>query len=225
MATGLMKDILRKFGHPTSEALVESALRNIDLVESMSFDLIKVSIKSPDVRTMVDAYRLLSKKVSYPLHIGVTEAGTIFSGNIRSAVGIGILLDEGIGDTLRVSLTADPVQEVLAGYEILKCLGLRKKGPELISCPTCGRHTIDVINMAKKVESKLKKMNASIKVAVMGCEVNGPGEAKEADIGIAGSRNIGVIFKKGKIIKKCRKEDLLQEFLKELSFLEDQTGD
>jgi len=212
----LEKDILKKYGHPTAEALVESALRNIELIESMSFREIKVSLKSSDVGTMLSAYRLVSKKTRYPLHVGVTEAGTAFSGTIKSAIGLGILLEEGIGDTIRVSLTADPVEEVRAGYEILKCLGLRKRGAELISCPTCGRRQIDVISMAGAVEKKLTGVKHPVKIAIMGCEVNGPGEAKEADIGIAGSKNVGVIFKKGKIIRKCPKEELLEEFLKEV---------
>ena len=220
----LEKDILKKYGHPAAEALVESALRNIALVESMDFKRIKVSLKSSDVRATVDAYRLLSKKTRHPLHIGITEAGTAFSGTIKSAIGLGILLEEGIGDTLRVSLSADPVEEVRVGYEILKCLGLRKKGPELISCPTCGRCQIDVISMANAIEKKLADFKLPIRIAVMGCEVNGPGEAKEADIGIAGSKRSGVIFKKGEIVKRCSKENLLADFLQEIyafKFLQD----
>lgn len=212
----LEKDILRKYGHPTAEALVESALRNIELIESMSFRQIKVSIKSHDIQTCVDAYRLISKKSRYPLHIGITEAGTSFSGTIKSAIGLGILLEEGIGDTMRVSLSADPVEEVRVGFEILKCLGLRKCGPELISCPTCGRQHIDVVDIANRIEKKLVGFKLPIKIAVMGCEVNGPGEAKEADIGIAGSKHIGVIFKRGKIIKRCPKNNLVEEFLREI---------
>ncbi|MEI6126658.1 MAG: flavodoxin-dependent (E)-4-hydroxy-3-methylbut-2-enyl-diphosphate synthase [Pseudomonadota bacterium] len=217
----LERDILKKHRHPTAEALVESALRNIKLVEDMNFNLLKVSLKSSDVRTTVDAYRLLSKKTRYPLHVGITEAGTAFSGTIKSSIGLGILLDEGIGDTLRVSLSADPVEEVRVGYEILKCLGLRKKGPELISCPTCARRQIDVISMAKTIEKKLAGFTLPVRIAVMGCEVNGPGEAKEADVGIAGSRKIGVIFKKGVIVKRCSKENLLHEFFNELYALRD----
>jgi (E)-4-hydroxy-3-methylbut-2-enyl-diphosphate synthase len=213
----LEKDILKKYGHPTAEALVESALRNIAFLEEMSFHSMKISIKSSDIRTTVEAYRLISRKTKYPLHIGITEAGTAFSGTIRSAIGLGIILEDGIGDTMRVSLSADPVEEVRVGFEILKCLGIRKKGPELISCPTCGRKQIDVITIAKEVEEKLCRFLLPIKIAVMGCEVNGPGEAKEADIGIAGSKNVGVIFKKGKIIKKCPKRLLVEEFIKEIS--------
>jgi (E)-4-hydroxy-3-methylbut-2-enyl-diphosphate synthase len=215
-AGSLEKHILRKYGHPVAEALVESALANVRLVEDMDFNQIKISIKSSDVLTTVKAYRLLSKKTRYPLHIGVTEAGTIFSGTIKSSIGLGILLAEGIGDTMRVSLSADPVEEVRVAYEMLKCLGIRRRGPELISCPTCGRRQIDVISMARQVEKKLADFPYPIKIAIMGCEVNGPGEAKEADIGIAGSRSIGVIFKKGKIVRKCPKDRLMEEFLKEI---------
>jgi (E)-4-hydroxy-3-methylbut-2-enyl-diphosphate synthase len=215
-AGSLEKDILKKYGHPVAEALVESALNNVRILEDMDFDQIKISLKSSDVLTTVLAYRLLSKKTRYPLHIGVTEAGTLFSGTIKSAIGLGILLAEGIGDTLRVSLSADPVEEVHAAFEMLKCLGIRRRGPELISCPTCGRRQIDVISLAKKIEKKLADFPHPIKIAIMGCEVNGPGEAKEADIGIAGSRTIGVIFRKGKIVKKCAKEHLMDEFFKEI---------
>lgn len=221
----LERDILKQYGHPTAEALVKSALRNLEMIENMNFSQMKISIKSSDVLTTVNAYRLLSKKTRYPLHIGITEAGTLFSGTIKSAVGLGILLEEGIGDTMRVSLSADPVEEVHAAYEILKCLKLRVYGPELISCPTCGRRQLDVITLAKKIEKKLVNLTVPIKIAVMGCEVNGPGEAKEADIGIAGSRKGGIIFKKGTIIKKCLNKDLFNEFLKEVySFASDGNG-
>jgi (E)-4-hydroxy-3-methylbut-2-enyl-diphosphate synthase len=212
----LEKDILKHYGHPTAEALVESAMRNIKLIESMDFNHIKISIKSSDVLTTIDAYRLLSRKTRYPLHIGVTEAGTLFSGTIKSAVGLGILLAEGIGDTMRVSLSADPVEEVRAAYGILRCLKLRIRGPELVSCPTCGRRQLDVIALAKKLEKKLVNVTVPLKIAVMGCEVNGPGEAKEADIGMAGSRKGGIIFKKGTIIRKCSKDDLFNDFLREV---------
>jgi len=213
----LEKDLRKKYGSPTPEALVESALRNIELFERLSFTDIKISIKSPDVRSTVEAYRLLSRKTSYPLHIGVTEAGTAFSGTIKSAVGLGILLAEGIGDTLRVSLTADPVEEVRVGFEILKALGLRQRGPEIISCPTCGRCQIDVAAIAHDIEARLAAEKLPLKIAVMGCEVNGPGEAREADIGIAGSSSRGVLFKKGVIIKKCRSSELLKEFYREIA--------
>jgi len=213
----LEKDLRKKYGSPTPDALVESALRNIELFERLSFRDIKISIKSPDVRSTVAAYRLLSRKTSYPLHIGVTEAGTAFSGTIKSAVGLGILLAEGIGDTLRVSLTADPVEEVRVGFEILKALGLRQRGPEIISCPTCGRCQIDVAAIAHDIEARLAAEKLPLKIAVMGCEVNGPGEAREADIGIAGSSSRGVLFKKGVIIKKCRSSELLKDFYREIA--------
>jgi len=213
----LEKDLRKKYGSPTPEALVESALRNIELFQRLSFTDIKISIKSPDVRSTVEAYRQLSKKTSYPLHIGVTEAGTAFSGTIKSAVGLGILLTEGIGDTLRVSLTADPVEEVRVGFEILKVLGLRQRGPEIISCPTCGRCQIDVAAIAHDIEARLAAEKLPLKIAVMGCEVNGPGEAREADIGIAGSSSRGVLFKKGVIIKKCRSSELLKDFYREIA--------
>ena len=215
----LEKDLRKKYGSPSAAALVESALRNIELFERLSFRDIKISIKSPDVRSTVEAYRLLSQKTSYPLHIGVTEAGTAFSGTIKSAVGLGILLSEGIGDTLRVSLTADPVEEVRVGFEILKALGLRQRGPEIISCPTCGRCQIDVAAIARDIEERLAAIKQPLKIAVMGCEVNGPGEAREADIGIAGSRKQGVLFKKGVIIKKCPSRALLREFYREIGSL------
>ena len=218
----LEKDIRKQYGGPTPEALVESALRSIELFEHLDFTSIKVSIKSPDVVTTVDAYRLLSRKTRYPLHIGITEAGTLFSGTIKSAVGLGIPLSEGIGDTLRVSLSADPVEEVRAGFAILKALGLREHGPEIISCPTCGRCQIDVISLARTIEAKLSSMKLPLKIAVMGCEVNGPGEAREADIGIAGSRNKGVLFKRGAIIRRCDKSDLLEEFYRELATLSEE---
>ncbi len=215
-AGSLEKNILKKYGHPTAEALAESALRNIALIENMAYKQIKVSIKSSDVMTTVKAYRIVARKSCYPLHIGITEAGTAFSGTVKSAVGLGVLLADGIGDTLRVSLSADPVEEVRVGFQILKCLGLCHYGLEMISCPTCGRQQLDVVSMANKLEKKLVNIKQPIKVAVMGCEVNGPGEAKEADIGLAGSKKHGVIFAKGKIIKKCPKADVFEEFLKEI---------
>jgi (E)-4-hydroxy-3-methylbut-2-enyl-diphosphate synthase len=216
----LEKDILKKYGHPTAGALVESALRNVDLIEKMDFKNIKVSIKSSDVVTSIEAYRNLSKKTRYPLHIGITEAGTAFSGTVKSSVGMGILLNEGIGDTLRVSLSADPVKEILAGFEILKSLGLRSRGPELISCPTCARQQADVIQIAQRIEKKMAGFKSTFKVAVMGCEVNGPGEAKEADVGLAGSKKYGLIFKKGKIVKKVLKKDMFDALFEEVKKLE-----
>jgi len=223
-AGSLEKDILKKYGRPSAQALAESALRNVGLIEDMGYDQLKISIKSADVPTTVEAYRLVSKKTRYPLHIGVTEAGTLFSGTIKSAIGLGILLQDGIGDTLRVSLSADPVEEVRVGFAILQCLGLRRSGPELISCPTCGRRQIDVVRLAARVEKHLVRSRAPITVAVMGCEVNGPGEAREADIGIAGSRSRGVIFKKGRIVKTCPQERVFEEFLRELEGLEQEAA-
>jgi len=212
----LNKKILEKFGGLCPEAMVESALENIYLLEKLNYPWIKVSLKSSNVPMMLRAYEQLAQKVDYPFHIGVTEAGTEKSGLIKSAVGIGALLDKGIGDTLRVSLTADPIKEIYAGYEILKVLGLSSKGATLISCPTCGRTEINLIKLAQKVEKLVEKIEVPIKVAVMGCPVNGPGEAKEADIGIAGGLKQGLIFKKGKIIAKVKEEDLYEEFVKEL---------
>ncbi|MCK9555820.1 flavodoxin-dependent (E)-4-hydroxy-3-methylbut-2-enyl-diphosphate synthase [bacterium] len=210
----LEPELLKKYKKPVPEALVESALKNIRLVEKFGFYDLKVSIKSTSVRDTCDAYRLLASKTKYPFHIGITEAGTVFSGTIKSAIGIGSLLLEGIGDTVRVSLTADPVREVRVAKEILKSLGLRKFGPEIISCPTCGRKEIDVEKIALEVEKLAAGIKTPMTIAVMGCSVNGPGEAREADIGIAGGKNIGIIFKNGRIIKKVKSEKLLSEFRK-----------
>ncbi len=216
----LHKDLLQKYGGPTPEAMVESALCHVSILEERGFYNTKISLKSSHVLETIAAYKLLAKKCDYPLHIGITEAGGLLRGAVKSAVGLGVLLWEGIGDTLRVSLTADPVQEVIAAYEILRSLGLRQYGPEIISCPTCGRTEIDLIGLADKVEEYLKNESAPIKVAVMGCVVNGPGEAREADIGIAGGRDKGSIFRKGKIIKTVRgQENLLPAFMKELDKL------
>jgi (E)-4-hydroxy-3-methylbut-2-enyl-diphosphate synthase len=224
-AGSLEKDILKKYGSPCAQALAESALRNTALIEDMGYDQIKISIKSADVPTTIEAYRLVSRKTRHPLHVGVTEAGTLYSGTIKSAVGLGVLLQQGIGDTLRVSLSADPVEEVRVGFSILQCLGLRRSGPELISCPTCGRRQIDVVRLATRVEKRLARSRAPITVAVMGCEVNGPGEAREADLGIAGSRRHGVIFKKGRIVKRCPQDRVFEEFLHELDALEREIAD
>lgn len=212
------KSILAKYKGPTAEALVESGLYHARLLEKFDFDQIVISIKSSNVKTMVEAYRMLASECNYPLHLGVTEAGTERMGIIKSAVGIGSLLLDGIGDTIRVSLTADPVKEIYAGKDILKSIGMMK-GPEIVSCPTCGRTRIDLITLANQVEEKLKNITKPIKVAVMGCVVNGPGEAKEADIGIAGGENCGVIFKKGEIIKKVPEEAILDELMKEIENL------
>lgn len=210
------KQILKKYGSPTPEALVESALYHTHLLEKFGFYDTIVSIKSSTVETTIKACRLLAKECDYPLHLGVTEAGTTHMGIIKNAVGIGSLLCDGIGDTIRVSLTANPVNEVYAAYDILKACGIRKNGVEIVSCPTCGRTQIDLISLANKVEDKLRDCKKNIKVAVMGCVVNGPGEAREADIGIAGGLNCGVIFKKGEIIKKVAEEDILDTLLDEI---------
>ena len=212
----LDKKLLNKYGKVTAEALVESALEHISILEKVNFNDIVISIKSSDVIMMIDSYRLMSKKVDYPLHLGVTEAGTIWRGTIKSSVGIGTLLAEGIGDTIRVSLTGDPIEEVKVGKEILKSLGMIKGGVQFISCPTCGRTQIDLIKIAKEVEDKITNLNKDIKVAVMGCVVNGPGEARDADIGIAGGNGEGLIFKKGEIVKKVREEELVEALIKEI---------
>jgi (E)-4-hydroxy-3-methylbut-2-enyl-diphosphate synthase len=212
----LEKDILKKHGHPTPEALTESALRNVELLENQDFYEIKISIKSSDPLATVEAYRLLAGKCDYPFHLGVTEAGGLIAGTVKSSVALGILLYEGIGDTFRISLTRDPVEEVRVGYEILRSLDIRHRGPELISCPTCGRCQVNLFNLADEVENHIQTLKTPLKIAVMGCVVNGPGEAKEADIGVAGGKGVGIIFKKGKLYKKVAENELLEVFLKEL---------
>lgn len=211
----LEKDLLNKYG-VTAEAIVESALRNINYLYDMNFDNFKVSLKSSSVPMTIKAYKLFSEKDNSPLHLGVTEAGTIFSGTIKSAVGIGSILSQGIGDTLRVSLTGEPIEEVKVGWQILSSLDIRRKGPEIISCPTCGRTEIDLIGLANSVEKILETSNSFVSVAVMGCAVNGPGEAREADYGIAGGKGQGLIFQKGEILKKVDEEKLLEEFIQVL---------
>lgn len=215
-AGSLPKDLLEKYGHPTAEALVEAAWRHIYILEEMDYRNIKVSLKAHDVPLTVAAYRLLASQCDYPLHVGITEAGTINSGIIKSAVGIGTLLAEGIGDTIRVSLTGDPVREVKVAYDILKSLGLREYGPTLISCPTCGRTKINLEKLALEVERRLEKISEPITVAVMGCVVNGPGEAREADVGIAGGINEGLIFKKGVVLKKVPEACIIDELFAEI---------
>ena len=210
------KEILKKYGSPTPEAMVESALYHIGLLEKFDFHDIVVSLKSSSVDKMIKAYRILAEKCDYPLHLGVTEAGTERMGLIKSSIGIGSLLSDGIGDTIRVSLTADPIKEIAAAYDILKALNLADDEPYLISCPTCGRTQIDLIKIANEVEARLKTVHKPIKVAVMGCVVNGPGEAKEADIGIAGGKGEGIIFKNGEIIKKVKEKDLVSELFLEI---------
>jgi (E)-4-hydroxy-3-methylbut-2-enyl-diphosphate synthase len=215
-AGSLSKKLLAKHRHPTPEALVESAEEHIDILEQLRFRDIKVSLKASNVPTTVDAYRLFSRRFRYPLHIGISEAGPSFIGTIKSSVGLGILLAGGLGDTVRVSLSADPHEEVRVAYEILKSLELREKGANIISCPTCGRCQIDIRGLASKVEAHLKHIDKPMTVAVMGCVVNGPGEAREADIGIAGGKGTGLLFRKGKIIAGSER-DLLSELMEEIN--------
>ena len=215
----LEKHILAKYGAPTPEAMVESAMYHASLLEKFDFDNIVISIKSSNVNTMIKAYELAAQECSYPLHLGVTEAGTERMGIIKSAVGIGSLLTHNIGDTIRVSLADNPVKEVYAAFDILKAIGLKTDCPYLISCPTCGRTKIDLVGLAKQVEERLRDCKKPIKVAVMGCIVNGPGEAKEADIGIAGGDGCGLIFKKGEILRKVPEDELLNELMKEIDKL------
>ncbi len=219
-AGSLEKEILKKYGHPTAEALVESAMKNIHFFEDMGFDKIKVSIKSSSVLDTIKAYELLSERTDYPLHLGVTEAGTLVSGTVKSSIAIGYLLLKGIGDTIRVSLTRPPVEEVKVAYEILRAVGLRKIGPEIISCPTCGRCQIDLFSLVEQVEKGLSNVKIPIKVAVMGCVVNGPGEAKEADIGIAGGKGNGILFKRGKLLKKVPEALLAETLIQEVKRME-----
>jgi (E)-4-hydroxy-3-methylbut-2-enyl-diphosphate synthase len=218
----LEKDLLASYGRPSPEAMVESALRHVRMLENHGFDLIKVSLKSSDVLDTIDSYRLLAEQIDYPLHLGVTEAGTLVDGAIKSSLGIGILLYEGIGDTLRVSLTRDPEDEIPVAYSILRALKLRERGVELISCPTCGRTEMELIPLVEKAERLLRKVRTPIKVAIMGCVVNGPGEAREADVGIAGGRGKGILFKKGERVAKIPEEDLIRRLLVEV---EQMTGE
>jgi len=219
-AGSLEKEILQKYKGVTPEGIVESAYNHVKILEDLNFHNIIVSLKSSDVNFSIKSYELISKMIDYPLHVGITEAGTLHAGTIKSAVGIGAILSRGIGDTIRVSLTDEPIREIECAKEILKSLGLRKFGIEFVSCPTCGRTEIDLINLAKTVEMKCKDINKNIKVAVMGCVVNGPGEAKEADIGICGGKGVGMIIKKGEIIKKVKEENLVDELIKEINAFE-----
>ena len=212
----LEKELVEKFGGVTAEGIVESALDKVHMIENMGYDNLVVSIKSSDVLMCARAHELIADKTDYPLHVGITEAGTLFSGNIKSAVGLGIILYQGIGDTIRVSLTGDPLEEVRSAKRILKTLGLRKGGIEVVSCPTCGRTQIDLIGLANRVERMVEDIPLDIKVAVMGCVVNGPGEAKEADIGIAGGVGTGLLIKKGEIVKKLPEDELLDALRYEL---------
>lgn len=212
----LEKNLVEKYGGVTAEGIVESALDKVHLIEDMGYDNLVVSIKSSDVLMCVKAHELIAKECNYPLHIGITESGTILSGNIKSSVGLGIMLYQGLGDTIRVSLTGDPVEEIKSAKLILRTLGLRKGGIEVVSCPTCGRTKIDLIGLANQVENMVADIPLDIKVAVMGCVVNGPGEAKEADIGIAGGIGEGLLIKKGQIVKKVKEEELLETLRQEL---------
>jgi (E)-4-hydroxy-3-methylbut-2-enyl-diphosphate synthase len=216
----LEKALLRRYNGATADAMVASALGQVALLESCGFTQIKISLKASDVQRTVAAYRLLSRQCEYPLHLGVTEAGGLFAGIVKSSLGIGMLLAEGIGDTLRVSLTRDPVEEVRVGYEILRALGLRRRGPEIISCPTCGRCRIDLFRIAERVEAALLTHSQPITVAIMGCVVNGPGEAREADIGIAGDRGQGIVFRKGRVVARVPEERLVEALLEEIARLE-----
>ena len=222
-AGSLEKELLAKYGHPTAEAMVESALGHVRILEELGYDRIKISLKASDVPKTVAAYRLLATKVDYPLHIGITEAGTVFSGTVKSSVGLGILLADGIGDTLRVSLTGDPVDEVRVGFEILKSLGLRQHGVNFVSCPTCGRCQINLIGVANEVEERLRGVEAPVTVAVMGCVVNGPGEAREADFGIAGGKGEGLLFRHGEIVRKVPEAEMADALVAEV--LKAVTGD
>lgn len=222
------KDLLARHGYPTPEnttALIESAMRNVRLVEKYGLSDIKISIKSSDVLTTINSYRQISKVTDYPLHLGVTEAGGLIAGTVKSSVALGVLLSEGIGDTLRISLTRDPVEEIRVGFELLRSLKIRERGPELISCPTCGRTKINLFGLAEEVERFVQTMEAPLKVAVMGCVVNGPGEAKQADIGVAGGNGVGIIFKKGEIWKKVTEDELMDVFMGELKKMEKEAKD
>jgi len=213
-AGSLEKDLLARYAGPTPMALVESAARFVRICETSRFRQLKFSLKASDVPKTVEAYRIFSDRFGYPLHIGVTEAGTLFSGTVKSAVGLGILLAEGIGDTLRVSITGPPEEEVRVGWQILKSLRIRERGPDFISCPTCGRVSIDVVGIASEVERRLSRLPAGVTIAVMGCAVNGPGEAKEADVGVAGGKGEGLIFVRGEVVKKVKEKEIVAEVVR-----------
>ena len=212
----LEKELLEKYGSATSEALVESALNHVKILEDLEFYNIVISLKSTDIYKTIDAYKLISEKVDYPLHIGITESGSIKKGTIKSSIGVGALLLNGIGDTLRISLTGDPVEEIYVGKEILRSLDLLNDKIKVISCPTCGRCNIDLINIVNEVEDKIENIEKNITVSIMGCAVNGPGEARDADIGIAGGKGEGLLFKKGEIIKKIKGDNLVDELINEI---------
>jgi len=215
-AGSLEKSILDKYGYPTAEGMVESALKHIAILEDLDFTDIVVSLKASDVRLTVDAYKLMAEKIDYPFHLGITEAGTVWTGTIKSSVGIGALLLMGIGDTIRVSLTGDPVEEIKVGRQLLKSLGIIQNEITIVSCPTCGRCKIDLVRIANQVEEKLGKLKKPIKVAIMGCAVNGPGEARDADIGIAGGIGSALLFKRGQIIRKIKEDEILKVLVEEI---------
>ena len=218
-AGSLERDLLKRYGGPTAEAMVASALRTIAWMETLGFDRIKVSLKASDVPRTLEAYRLFSQKSDYPLHLGITEAGRGLGAIVKSSIGIGLLLNEGIGDTLRVSMTGDPVEEVLVGLEILKALKIRRQGVEIISCPTCGRCEVDLTCVVDRVEKSVRTIGVPLTVAIMGCVVNGPGEAREADVGVAGGKRMGVLFRKGEILRKIGEKDFVPALLKEIRTL------
>ncbi len=215
-AGSVEKELLARYGRPSPEAMVESALRHLDILERLGFREVKISLKSSDILDMIAAYRLLAAKTDVPLHLGVTEAGPLIPGTVKSALGIGLLLFEGIGDTIRVSLTRDPVDEVRVAWEILKALRLRSRGAEIVSCPTCGRCQVDLFRVVEEVERRLLPLKGSLKVAIMGCVVNGPGEAREADVGVAGGKKSGILFKKGKVVRKVAEHEMVQALLSEI---------
>jgi (E)-4-hydroxy-3-methylbut-2-enyl-diphosphate synthase len=215
----LEKKLLEKYGHPTARAMVESALKNIEALEEFGFEDIIISLKSSDVLMTLEAYQLMAQEVDYPFHVGITEAGTVKGGSIKSAVGIGSILAQGLGDTIRVSLTGDPVEEIRVAFDILQSLNLRNGGVEIVSCPTCGRCEIDLVEIANQVEEEISTINKTVQVAIMGCVVNGPGEAKEADLGIAGGKNEGLIFKDGEALKKVDNDELVVELVNEIKKL------
>ena len=224
-AGSLEKDLLQKHGGPTAQGMVESGLRHIRILEELGYEEIKVSLKASDPLMMIEAYRMLAAEVNYPFHLGVTEAGTPYTGTIKSAVGLGTLLAEGIGDTIRVSLAADPVEEVRVGSEILKSLGLKKQGMTFVACPSCGRADVDLVALAKAVEERMMPYrNENIHVAVMGCEVNGPGEARAADLGVAGGKGIGLIFRRGEVIRKVPEAQIVDALMEEVQRLVTEKG-
>ncbi len=212
----LEKDILEKYGYPTAEALFESAMRHVEIAQDFGFDDIVISVKSTDVRLMIEAYRMIAERTDFPLHLGVTEAGTTRVGTIKSAVGIGTLLAEGIGDTIRVSLTDQPEEEIIVGKEILRSLGLAQRSVEIIACPTCGRIEVDLFSIVRQIEERVKGIRKPVKVALLGCVVNGPGEASEADIGIAAGRGVGILYRKGEVVRRVKEEEIVEAVVEEI---------